>query len=150
MPNALARPELVSSPDIRSRARTALRAAVYAPSDRESMDILSAALTDIACHAAAPAPVAASVRRPAPVLRLVERTPSQPACRASLELLQQKRERVLRGDVEGVMVVTMDADGGYTCDSADALYQNDRALMTVARWLMGTVLGKGMYPEADA
>ena len=140
MPNALARPELVSSPDIRSRARTALRAAVHASSDREPMDILSAALTDIACHAAAPAPV----------LRLVERTPSQSACRASLELLQQKRERVLRGDVEGVMVVTMDADGGYTCDSADALYQNDRALMTVARWLMGTVLGRGMYPEADA
>ena len=150
MPNALARPELVSSPDIRSLARTALRAAVHAPSDRESMDILSAALIDIARSSAVPAPQAGLIRQSARVLRLVERTPSQPACRASLELLQQKRERVLHGDVEGVMVVTMDADGGYTCDSADALYQNDRALMTVARWLMGTVLGKGMYPEADA
>ena len=150
MPNALARPELVSSPDFRSRARTALRAAVHASTDRESMDILSAALIDIARYSAAPAPQADLIRQPARVLRLVERTPSQPACRASLELLQQKRERVLHGDVDGVMVVTMDADGGYTCDSADALYQNDRALMTVARWLMGTVLGKGMYPEADA
>ena len=149
MPNALARPELVSSPDILSLARTALRAAVHASTDRESMDILSAALIDIARHATAPAPVAASVRKPAPVLRLVDPVPP-PSCRASLDLLLPERERVLEGDVEGVMVVTMDADGGYTCNSADALYQNDRALMTVGRWLIGTVVGKGMYPEADA
>lgn len=149
MPNALARPEPVSSPDILSLARTALRAAVHASSDRESMDILSAALTDIACHAAPAAPAAASARKPAPLLRLVDQVPPL-ACRASLDLLQQERQRVLQGDVEGVMVVTMDADGSYSCNSADALYQNDRALMTVTRWLMGTVVGKGMYPEADA
>jgi len=147
MPNALARPEPVSSPDILSLARTALRAAVHAPSDRESMDILSAALTDIATHAMSPTSTA---RQAAPVLHLVDCTPSPLACRASLDLLQQERQRVLLGDVEGVMVVTMDADGSYSCNSADALYQNDRALMTVARWLIGTVVGKGMVPEADA
>lgn len=130
-------------------AKASINQAMTRVSDHSAVEALASALNALSDLPMLQATkIRPSLRgQTAKVLRLVPEPVNDPSSLASLELLQKERARVLSGDIKGVMVVALDNDGSYSCNSADALYDNDKVHMTLAQWLMGLVVSKGMYPS---